>query len=157
MYSTTDEWLLLSGFTGLSWQRAKVSAPQPSRQTAQRQASVVHPQFFSGGLFTANPPGPRGAAGQVSNAAPPLWTPSSLAALLRQIKELEAAFCLWTYSCPTDPVPWHWTLRSKAGRSLGSVWQPGKPSRACCHYSPPWSACREIRNTSLNTFIICDT
>lgn len=93
MYSTTDEWPLLRGFTGPSRQRAKVSALQPSRQTGQRRASVFHPQFFSRGLFTTNPLGLRGAAGQVSNAAPPLWRPESLAALWRQIKELDAAFC----------------------------------------------------------------
>lgn len=60
----------------------------------QRQASVFQPQFFSRGLFTTNPLGLRGAAGQVSNAAPPLWRPESLAALWRQIKELDAALCV---------------------------------------------------------------
>lgn len=50
-------------------------------------------RFFSRGLFTANPLGLRGAAGQVSNAAPPPRRPESLAALWRQIKELDAAFC----------------------------------------------------------------
>lgn len=68
--------------------------PSAADRPGQRQDSVFHSWFFSGGLFTANPLGLRGAAGQVSNAAPPLWRPESLAALWRQIKELDAAFCV---------------------------------------------------------------
>lgn len=105
IYSTTDEWLLLRGFTGSGWQRAKVRAIQPVQQTGQRQPSVFDPQFFSRGLFTTNPQGLRGAAGLVSNAVPPLWRPESLATLWRRIKELDTALSLKSLV-----LVWFWFL-----------------------------------------------
>lgn len=135
MYSTTDEWLLLRGFTGPGWQRAKVRAVQPVRQTGQRQASVFHPQFFSRGLFTANPLGLRGAAGPVSNAAPPLWRPESLAALWRQIKELDAALCVSEVTLVRpDPDPW----KKKPGGSLPKFDSQVSFCAARGYYSLAW-------------------
>lgn len=85
-------------------------------------------QFFpSAGLFTTNPLGLRGAAGQVSNAAPPLRRPESLAALWREIKELDAALCVSEVTLVRlILIPRHWTIAKRAGGSLASVWWPGK-------------------------------
>lgn len=139
MYSTTDECLLSRGFTGPGWQRAKVSAPQPSRQTGQRQASVFHPQFFSGGLFTANPLGLTGAAGQVSNAAPPLRKARVFGSIMEADKGARRCLlCLRSHSCWVDPDPWHRTIGSEAGRSLAQFDGQVSCCSACCHYSLPW-------------------
>lgn len=78
---------------GSSRQRAKVSATQLGRQTGTKKGQCISPHFFSRVLFTTNPLGLRQAAGQVSNAAPPLCRPETLAALWRWIKELDAALC----------------------------------------------------------------
>lgn len=67
--------------------------PSPAdRRDKDRPVYFTH--SFSLGAFSQLILGLRGAAGQVSNAAPPLWRPESLAALWSQIKELDAAFCV---------------------------------------------------------------
>lgn len=73
-----------------------------NRGDKDRPVYFTH-SFFSRGLFTTNPLGLRGAAGPVSNAAPPLWRPESLAALWRQIKELDSALCVSEVTL-VDPI-----------------------------------------------------
>lgn len=122
IYSTTDEWLLLRGFTGSGWQRAKVRTIQPVQQMGQRQPSVFHPQFFSRGLFTTNPLALRGAVRLVSNAAPSLWRPESLAALWRRIKDaalsLKLLVSVWFWFLTVEYCKETWWVTV-------SLWRPG--------------------------------